>query len=330
VLCALAPDLVLELLSLDAATPLQPIGELALQSGFASGVATWRDVAMAGDQAFVVADPITGQDRLVVVDVADPAAPRAMAEVAEPSEAARQVALSGDVAYVGWPVTAHDVADPANPRLLGRRSVSTDLYGQLAAAKGVAYVAGNTTTAFSGEVTVDGVTMADARAPELGPTQTGLYAGEDWILDFAVDGDRVFTAGNTLRILDLSAPADSALLDEVALPDTTFTHLAVDGPVVYATTQAAQRGLSVLTVDAAGSRRRDGAPTASSSCGHWQWSTRPKTACASSTSPTRAGSRSAASTCRRPANRATRWRAWSQAASPWPGQPPTSPCVAWA
>jgi hypothetical protein len=87
--------------------------------------------------------------------------------------------------------------------------------------------------------------------------ETGTFESEEWILDFALDGDRAFASGKILRVLDLAASGAPAVLAELTRPGTTFWDIAVDGPRLYAVGQVNSESgttydLSIFDVDAAG------------------------------------------------------------------------------
>ena len=195
---------------IDAANPVGPtlVGRVETES-------TAWSIVRAGDYAYT-----TESNRLRVIDVTDPAAPKVVGSLAEGGSGSLQadIALEAGRAYMardGSGLWIADVTNPTGPALMG----SIDLPGRergLALSKGFAFVASES----AGLHVVD---ISNVSAPALVNT---LETPGDLPRAIAVQGDRAYVADGAtnavnagLRIVDISNPAAPALIGSINTPD---------------------------------------------------------------------------------------------------------------
>lgn len=218
------PRVLTDLRVIDVSDPSSPreLGSLPVTGGIR--------VAIQGDVAYVLAAPgFYNNGRVVVVDVADPAAMRQVGAVSLSTRFPGDAVVSGRYLYAvsGLPIFTSrktidvvDVADPTRPTVVGSAGLSADVGGQLssvAVANGYAYVADTTA----------GLRVINVSDPTR-PAQVGLYqppAGSAAAI--VVQGNRAYlgtgpTSGESapggLRVLDVSDPTRPTELASLSLP----------------------------------------------------------------------------------------------------------------
>lgn len=228
-----------QLTVLDVAMPWQP-AVVAVRS------IRGLDIAIAGDSAYVAgADFGDGANRLAILDLTDPRAPRLVEQLtpaelwpdpaspdAAPPGSLRAVAVSGGLLYLTAEtgLLVADLTDPTRPVGLGSCPLPNGWILEHIAvdtAAGLAYVARH----WRGLEVVD---VHDAAAPRLLASWSppGDY---NWLYDAAGDQSRllVATQSDGLQLLDLADPAAPLAIGNPVRP--RFVHaVALAGDVVVA------------------------------------------------------------------------------------------------
>jgi hypothetical protein len=224
-----------------APAPLVEVGALFLQDHVFAEV---LDVAVDGARGLAVA---VGQGGVMVVDLADPAAPRFRGANA-PADGQRehQVVLGeGGLAYTthrDFGLTVWDTADPGRPVRVGR--VSDEGLMGLDRAGSHLYVA-------QSDGALHTYSLADPRAPRREHTLAGFGNPRQPL----VLGDTLVLADHagTLHLLSRSDPAAPAVRGAVELPAGGLDVAAsADGRAVYVAVGAA--GVAVVDPSGAGAR----------------------------------------------------------------------------
>ena len=187
----------------------------------------------------VVQDPlayVVGRGGFTVLDLSDPWRPVSVATL--PTEATPgAVAAAGDRAYFAVFERIHvvDVSEPAAPRPLGDLRLSTRV--QSIVVRGAyAYVAAS-----------DGlhiINVADSRALR----EVTVVPTADWAHSVTVVDDRViFAAGSQVVVVDISTPAQPALLACVDAPNPIGRMAMVGGTAYLASTQAGLQAMNLAS-----------------------------------------------------------------------------------
>jgi hypothetical protein len=266
--------------------------DVRLAASFLPTDANVRLVASDGNRAFVYNQGFTG-NRLLVLDLADPASPR---ELGTLTLAARveQVCPAGDRLYLAagpWGLIVVDVSDPTQPRELGRHLPDENITSVVA--DGTRLYVGN---AYFGSAN-SGVLVFDSSAPgtlarlgrvsgiypralsRRGRTIVGSQPGTFFVADvsdpaqplapqsqpldgdglgIAVHGDTAYVASGTggLFAFDLTTSPPRRLFRYAGPSGWTYRHVAVAGPRAYLAGDFA--GLEVVHLDGAAGPARIG------------------------------------------------------------------------
>lgn len=203
-----------------------------------------QGLTVAGNYAYVV----TSTNRLVVVDISDPANLSEAGVLYDSTNIsnAYDVVVAGDHAYVasysGSRLTVVDISDPASPSVTGSAN-SADLSGasSVAVAGDYAYVA-----ALSGKLTV-----VDISNPA-SPAQVGTIAS-DSATKVAVAGDYAYVTNfstDSLTVIDISNPASPSEVDSITGTNLNGPRsVAVSGNYAYV---ASGEGDRLTIIDLAG------------------------------------------------------------------------------
>jgi hypothetical protein len=234
---------------LDVTDPAHPV-VLGRYEGIPSPVA---EITTWDKQAFLA----TG-DRLIVVDVSEPSAPKASSSY-DPHRLpgiGRGTAAAGDYVYIAagqdglWVV---DVSDPINPRVVGSLDTAGHAW-DVALWASYAYIADEH----------NGLRAIDARDPAH-PVEVGHYdvpGPSEFFCDIAISTDRssgrvyayvadALPGDTSLRVVDISDPADPREVSRLPLGvgvggDVRAYGLAVDASYAYLAVGAA--GLRVVDI----------------------------------------------------------------------------------
>lgn len=192
-----------------------------------------HDVAVAGNVLCLVENIVASGLRLM--DVSDPAAPKALGYLPLPGEAWR-VALADGHAYVAdglGGLRIVDISDPRNPRQVGAYLGVDDVL-DVAIMDQHAYLAASG----NGLRVVD---VSDPRAPQ----EVGAFELPDQAFGVAAAAGRVYIAGRRdVRIMDVSDPADPQPVAGIAVEPFLY-HLAVVNNRLYVPTDL---GLRIIDV----------------------------------------------------------------------------------
>lgn len=210
---------------------------------------TALDVAVPESGPYVIV--AAGDDGVVVVDAADPAAPGIAAAYVTELGTPVAVAVAGDVAYVsleGGDIVTLDISTPSSPKLLGTHAgarpihgcggspdPASDLAAHLSITGGRAYAAARE----------NGLRVLDVTTPGA-PIEIGSYASIfTCALDVRIAGDRAYVAADRDGLRVLGWGGDRALQELGAVTGITATMLAVGEGTVYA---ADSRALWIVDV----------------------------------------------------------------------------------
>jgi uncharacterized protein (TIGR03437 family) len=163
--------------------------------------------------------------RLIVLDVSNPATPHEVGNSAPFADSVRDIAVSGSIAFVaagGDGLRVLDVSNPASPAEIG----SLHVRGY---AEGVS-VAGSTVCLADGPY---GLRVIDASNPA-NPTEIGSAFTRNYAFKVAMDGRYAYVAaaGAGLLIADLANPAKPLEVATLATPGYAYG-LAVSGNTVH-------------------------------------------------------------------------------------------------
>ncbi len=194
----------------DVASPVSPevVGTLDTPG-------STRGVAIAGDLAYIG----DGNGGLFSVDISDPTTPVFEGSLSLPY--ARQVALHGNVAYVGDLDAVHvvDISDPSALVLV--TSVATpDFVWGMAVHETSLLVAADEA----------GLLIFDISDPH-DPTLVRAVATTLYSWDVAVNGDYAYVAGRYLAVVDISTPSSAFLVTETT--PTIGEGIAISGDRAY-------------------------------------------------------------------------------------------------
>jgi hypothetical protein len=186
-----------------------------------------RTVAVEGEYAFTAEG-----SELSVIDISNPENPTRVAGLPIPWTG-RDLAILNDEAYLAGEggLLIFDIQDPLNPDLLGS-------YATSAQASNIS-VSGDLVFLALGE---DGLLILNASNPSQ-PVEAGSYPGV--VNDVWASGDQAYLAGEDLRILEVSDPANPALLGTYD-GGKPFQVVQAAGSLVYLAA-----GSNYLIVDAA-------------------------------------------------------------------------------
>lgn len=189
------------------------------------------DICLEGDVAFVA-----NGDGLLVLDLSDPEAPTAIAEL--PLEnGARSIAVDGHHAYIaseGPDLHVVDIAEPSKPVIVGGFLAADDILD--------VDVSGHLAM-----MAVDGepVYILSVEDPTNPTLVGGILVGPDAVsVTFAGDRGYVIEEDEGLFVIDLSDPSRPMQLGHQATPD--FAHVDVGGGIAYVSADVA--GIHVIDV----------------------------------------------------------------------------------
>jgi hypothetical protein len=177
-----------------------------------------RAVALHGNLALVT----TSSAGLFVLDISDPASPSL---IGQDSHGGTGITVDGDRAYVSdGDLHIIDITDPVNPTLKITWTSPTDILHAVVAGEH-AFLAGDT----------GGLRVVQVRETLEPPTLAGSIpdSGDD----IFVSGNFAYFTGPTLRIYDISDPANSVFVGQYAPPPGEFLNwmygVAVVGDLAY-------------------------------------------------------------------------------------------------
>jgi hypothetical protein len=195
-------------------------------------------VAIAGDHAY-----IAGRRELLIADVSDPSAPRAVGDVRLPDRVwAEDVAVSGSYAYVAYVADGRsglrviDVSTPSAPVEVGWK-LFTGSARSVAVSGSYAYVA-----AFEGGLWV--IDVSTPSAPRLAGQWIDTPASAKSV---AVSGSYAYvTDRNSLRTIDVSTPSAPVEVGFLNIPGSYASSVVVSGSYAFVTDDL--EGLRVIDV----------------------------------------------------------------------------------
>ncbi|MHA7814809.1 MAG: GC-type dockerin domain-anchored protein [Phycisphaerales bacterium] len=208
---------VLSAFDLESEMPTDPVGSVDLEGmlGYAYEIIDIGDFAVVGGF----------QPALTVIDLSDPTSPAILAQEDAPDRAEEIFAVgslvfarrNGTVGYFD----VFDLSDPSAPTLLGRTGLPAGPVG--AAIETVAGLGDQHLVVCS---RLDGINIVDVSSP-LNPTVIGEYDLHGWGIVVRGDIAYIHSVPNIVA-LDLSDPANPALLDSLEIMDRRFPAAAGD------------------------------------------------------------------------------------------------------
>ncbi len=215
---------------------------LATRSKYTGGAGTYTyDVALRGDLA-VAAISHVGQQRLQLIDIANPASPQTLGALG--LNWPQAVALSGDYAFAvdndGLEVI--DIGNTGSPSLLATAAAVATM-GRIAIRGDYAYVAGG------------GLQIYDISDP-LHPFAVGFYDSDGGgIQDVALRGgyayvtDGAYFQPNSLKVLDVTDPANPTLVGKGATGAVIVNSVSLAGDYAFLTDGLPDQGVWAVNVN---------------------------------------------------------------------------------
>jgi hypothetical protein len=211
--------------SVDVSNPTapEPLGSLALPI-FSMAALVRGDLAYIGNDLGLG----NGYGNLFVIDVSDPSSPSQIGALATWTVLGIG-AMSGNYLALGCGdsgVRIVDVSNPAAPTIVGARNTPGQA-SRIAVSGSHAFIA----DAWAG---LQIMTVANPANPQI----VGTYATSGSAVDVAVEGSRAYVvdrlgASEGLIILDVTAPSNPLLLDNLSFPVDDVGAVAVSGNLAY-------------------------------------------------------------------------------------------------